>query len=102
MGTAATDDTITIPGLSGVAVGDRITFAVPTGGTIPTGLTAGTVYYVKTVSGAVVTVSTTNGGSTVDITAAGQVLAFKDTPIATGSGVAVTPQLTTGTTITEL
>lgn len=101
-GTGATDDNITIPGLSGVAVNDRITFIVPTGGTIPTGITAGTVYYVISVTGDVITISATEGGSAVDITAAGQLLAFKVTPITTGGGILVTPQLTTGTTIIEL
>lgn len=101
-GTAvAATDTITIPGLTGVAVGDQVVFGAPTGGTVPTGITAGTVYYVKTLSGNDITISTTSGGSTLDITAAGQVLAYKVTPITTGGGVLVTPQLTTGTTITE-
>lgn len=103
VGTAvAATDTVTIPGLTGVSVGDRIAFLAPTGGTIPTGITAGTVYYVKTVSGNDITLSTTSGGSTLDITAAGQLLCYKVTPITTGGGVLVTPQLTTGTTITEL
>lgn len=102
VGTAvAATDTITIPGLTGVSVGDRIAFLAPPGVTIPTGITSGTVYFVKTVSGNDVTISTTSGGSTLDITAAGQVLAFRVTPITTGGGIAVTPQLTTGTTITE-
>lgn len=102
-GTAvAATDTITIPGLTGVAVGDQVAFLAPTGGTLPTGLSTGTVYYVKTLSGNDITLSTTSGGSTLDITAAGQVLAFRVTPITTGGGVLVTPQLTTGTTITEL
>jgi hypothetical protein len=102
-GTAvAATDTITIPGLTGVAVADQIAFLAPTGGTIPTGVTAGTVYYVKTLSGNDITISTTSGGSTLDITAAGQVLAYKVTPITTGGGLLVTPQLTTGLTITEL
>lgn len=101
-GTAvAATDTITIPGLTGVAVGDQVAFDVPTGGTIPTGIAAGTVYFVKTVSTNDITISTTSGGSTLDITAAGQVLAYKVTPITTGGGILVTPQLTTGTTITE-
>lgn len=101
VGAAFVTDTITIPGLSGIAVDDRITFEVPTGGTIPTGMTAGTVYFVKTVSGNDITLSTTSGGAVVNITAAGQVLAFKVTPVTTGGGIAVTPQLTTSTTITE-
>ena len=100
VGTAAVSDTVTIPGLTGVAVNDRITFFTPTGGTIPTGFTAGTVYYVKTVSGHDITLSATAGGATIDITAAGQVLAFKVTPITTGT-VTVIPRLDTNTVITE-
>lgn len=102
VGTAvAGTDVITIPGLAGVAVNDRVAFLAPTGGTIPTGITGGTVYYVKTLSGNDITISTTQGGATLDITAAGQVLAYKVTPITMGGGLVVTPQLTTGTTITE-
>lgn len=103
VGTAvAATDTITIPGLTGVAVGDQVVFYAPLGGTIPTGITAGTIYFVKTLSGNDITISTTSGGSTLDITAAGQVLAFRDTPITTGGGLVVTPSLGTGTTITEM
>lgn len=100
-GTATAADTLTIPGLTGVAVNDRVTFTAPTGGTIPTGIVVGTVYFVKTVSGNDITLSTTLAGATLDITAAGQVLAYKVTPLTMGGGIAVTPQLTTGTTIVE-
>lgn len=99
--TVAATDVITIPGLSGVAVNDRIVFTAPTGGTIPTGITVGTVYFVKTVSTNDITISTTLGGSVVDITSAGQVLAYKVTPVTMGGGIVVTPSLTTGLTITE-
>lgn len=98
----AAGDTITIPGLSGVSVGDRVVFRAPTGGTIPTGVTANTVYFVKTVSGNDITIAATSGGTTIDITSAGQALCYKVTPITMGGGLLVTPQLTTGTTITEL
>lgn len=101
VGTATTADTLTIPGLTGVSVADQIAFLAPTGGTIPTGITSGAVYYVKTVSGNDITLSATSGGATLDITAAGQVLAFKVTPITLGGGLLVTPELTNGTTITE-
>lgn len=101
VGTATAADTITIPGLTGVSVGDQITFRAPTGGTIPTGITAGTVYFVKTLSTNDITISTTSGGSTLDITAAGQVLCFRVTPVTLGGGVAVTPRLTTSTAIVE-
>lgn len=104
VGTAvAGTDTITIPGLTGVSVGNRIAFRAPLGGTIPTGITADTVYFVKTVSSNDITISATSGGATLDITSAGQVLAYKVTPINLDQGgISVTPQLNTGTTITEL
>lgn len=99
--TGATSDTITIPGLTGVAVDDRITFLAVDGSSLPTGITEGTVYWVKTVSGDSVTISTTQGGATLDITASGDAIAYKVTPITITSSPAVTPQLTTATTIYE-
>jgi len=95
----AAGDVLTLPGLTGVAVDNRIAFfnADPAG--LPTGITEGTVYWVKTVSTNDITVSTTQGGATVDITAAGDGLAWKITPIAISSGV--TPGLGTGTTIVD-
>jgi len=68
--TAKADDTITIPGHS-LSVNHRVAFFPIPGGTLPTGITAGTLYFVKTVSGDDITISTTQGGSAVDITAAG-------------------------------
>lgn len=78
--TALATDTITIPGLTGVAVNDNIAFFSAPGDTLPTGITEGTVYFVKTVSGNDITISTTAGGATVDITAAGKGRAMKVTP----------------------
>lgn len=95
----AAGDLITIPGLSGVSVDDRIAFFAGDPAGLPTGLTEGTVYFVKTVSGNDITVSTTQGGAAVDVTAAGDGLAWKITPIAISSGV--TPGLGTGSTIVE-
>lgn len=96
--TGATSDTITIPGTT-LAVDDRIAFYATSGSSLPTGLTEGTVYFVKTASGADITVATTSGGTTVDITVAGDGLAYKVTPIAVSSGV--TPQLAAGAIIYE-
>lgn len=97
--TAAATDTITIPGLTGLAVDDRIAFFPFEGSSLPTGISEGTVYWAKTVSGDAVTISTTQGGATLDITAVGDGVAFKVTPIAISTGV--TPRLTTSTTIKE-
>ena len=95
----AAGDLITLPGLSGVAVDDRIAFFAGDPSGLPSGITEGTVYYVKTVSGNDITVSTTQGGAAVDVTAAGDGLAWKITPIAISSGV--TPGLGTGSTIVD-
>lgn len=79
IGTAAVSDTITIPNLAGLAVDDRIAFFTVPGTSLPTGITAGTVYFVKTVSGDSVTISTTSGGATVDITGPGSALCYRMT-----------------------
>jgi hypothetical protein len=96
--TGATSNTITIPGTT-LAVDDRIAFYATSGSSLPTGLTEGTVYFVKTASGADITVATTSGGAAVTITVAGDGLAYKVTPIAVSSGV--TPQLAAGAIIYE-
>lgn len=99
--TAAVSDTITIPGLTGLAVDERICFYATNASSLPTGMTSGVVYYVKTLSGNDITISTTQGGATVDLTSVGDGVAFKVTPIVITSSPSVTPQLSTGTTITE-
>lgn len=91
-------DVITIPGQA-YSVSDRVQFYPVLGLTLPTGLTEGTVYYVKTVSGNDVTISATDGGATVDITAAGAGLSQKISPITIVLNTI--PRLTTGTTVTE-
>jgi hypothetical protein len=96
--TAKVDDTITIPGHT-FAVNDRVAFFTYEGSTLPTGVVEGTVYHVITVSGDDITVSTTQGGSALNITAVGDGYAAKVTPIVVYSGV--TPSLTTATTIKE-
>lgn len=96
---AATSDTITIPGLTGLAVDDRIIFHAVDGSSLPTGITEGTSYWVKTVSGDAVTISATQGGATLDITGVGDGIAYRSTPINVVSGVA--PQLKTTSQIVE-
>lgn len=85
--TGATSDTITIPGLSGVAVDDRISFYANDLGSLPTGVTEGTIYFVKTVSGDAITISTTSGGAAVDITVSGDGFAFKHSLLAVSAGI---------------
>lgn len=102
LGTAlAGTEYLTLPSISGVANNDRIAVFAPFGGSVPTGLTAGTLYYAINVSGNQLQLSTSSGGSAVNITADGSFMAYKVTPLVLGGGIAVTPQLTTGTTITE-
>jgi len=96
--TAKVDNTITIPNHA-FSVDDRIAFETSEDAALPTGITDGVVYWVKTVAGDDITVSTTQGGVALDITAVGQGLAYKVTPITVTSGV--TPRLTTATTIKE-
>jgi hypothetical protein len=66
----AAGDVITIPGHS-LAVDNRVVFSSEPGATLAAGITAGTVYWVKTVSSNDITVSATQGGAALDITAAG-------------------------------
>ena len=96
----AATDAITIPGLAGVAVNDNIAFFAAVGSTLPTGITEGVVYFVKTVAGNDITIAATSGGATIDITAAGDGTAFRVTPIALAAGV--TPSLLTTTAVIEL
>jgi hypothetical protein len=94
-----TNDTFFVPG-HGLAANDRIAFfTFEPGGTLPTGVTEGTVYHV--ISTGLTTdefkVSTTQGGGALDITAVGSALAVKIKPITVTQNV--NPQLKTTTVI---
>lgn len=91
--TAKTDDTITIPGHS-LAVDERVAFFPVPGSSLPTGITEGTIYWVKTVSGNDITISTTQGGAAVDITAVGDGIAIEAAVLAVSSGI--TPSFAIG------
>lgn len=91
--TAKTDDTITIPGHS-LAVDERVAFYPAFGSSLPTGITEGTIYWVKTVSGDDITISTTQGGGTLDITAVGDGVAIESSTLAVSSGI--TPSFAIG------
>lgn len=91
---AAATDTITIPGLSGLSVGDLVVFYTFEGSSLPGGITEGTQYFVKTVSGSAITISTTSGGTTLDITTDGDGVAIKAQSLAVSSGI--TPQFAAG------
>ena len=93
----ATGDTLTIPGLSGLAVNDQVVAFASPGSTLPGGMTEGVVYYVLTVVGDVVTLSTTLGGSTLNITSAGDGSIFRCSPITIG--VNSEPKLSAGSQV---
>jgi hypothetical protein len=94
---AATSDTITAFS-HGLAVDDRVVFYPGYNVTIPTGITEGTVYFVKTApDGNTLTISATSGGATIDVTGAGGTIMQKVTPMVITSAPQVTPQLTTST-----
>lgn len=83
----STDDTLTVKNHA-LAVDDRVSFYAIAGLAIPTGITEGTVYFVKTVPTAdTFTISTTSGGTTLDITVDGNCIAYKHNPYTTTTGV---------------
>lgn len=96
----AVGDIVTIPGLAAaLAVNDRVVFMAVDGSTLPTGITEGTSYWVISVATNDITFSLTQGGAAVDVTAAGDGLVYKSTPITIMQNV--TPQLTTASQIVE-
>lgn len=94
----AVGDLITIPGHS-LAVDERVAFYPVLGSALPSGLTEGTIYWVKTVSGNDITVSTTQGGAAVDITAAGDGIAIEAATLAVSSGI--TPSFAIGALVLQ-
>lgn len=93
------DDNIRSPG-HGLAVNDEVVFFPILGLSLPTGITEGTVYFVKTAPDADnITISATQGGATLDITASGAGVLHKV------SGISISlnsiPRLSASTAITE-
>lgn len=82
----AAGDLITIPAHT-LAVNDRIVFYSAYGSTLPTGITEGIQYFVKTVSANDITISATEGGATLDITAAGDGVCYKASALAVSAGI---------------
>lgn len=94
---AATSDSITAIA-HGLAVSDRVAFYPALNVTMPTGISEGTVYFVKTAADAnTLTISATDGGATIDVTGAAGCAMQKITPLVITSAPQVTPQLTTST-----
>jgi hypothetical protein len=90
---------VAITTAAGIVVGSQVACYARSGDTLPTGITAGTVYFVKTISTNQVTLSATSGGAAITLTADGDGYMMKVTPVSVSIGV--TPSLTTGFTITE-
>jgi hypothetical protein len=95
--TAATTNTVTCPA-HGLAVDDHVVFFQYEGVSMPGGITEGTAYFVLTAPTAdTFTVSTTQGGSTLTISSAGQGTCQRLTPLVITQNV--TPKLETGTVV---
>jgi len=91
--TGATSDNVTIPGHT-LSVDDRVAFYPTYASSLPTGITEGTLYWVKTSATDVITISTTQGGATLDITASGDGIAIKATPLVVSN--LITPSFAIG------
>ena len=72
----AVDNTIRIPGHS-LAVDERVAFYPAFGSALPGSVVEATLYWVKTVAGDVITISTTQGGGEFDITSDGDGVAYE-------------------------
>lgn len=68
--TSASPGVITAPGYAPVN-GDQVMLSFTAGGSIPTGLTEGTTYFVVSASADTFEVAATNGGSAIDTTGTG-------------------------------
>lgn len=78
---AATSDTFSSPA-HGLTTDDRVFFAAVAGETLPTGLSATTLYYVRStgLTTDAFTVATSSGGAAVNVTTDGEVAWFKTVP----------------------
>lgn len=94
---SASSDTF-VSDAHGLSDGETVVFSTAPGGTLPTGVTEGTIYYVITSTTDSFQVSTTSGGSAVALTAdgAGRVhqitakdIATNDTPIIAAGALTV-------------
>ncbi|MCC7060696.1 MAG: hypothetical protein IT508_10740 [Burkholderiaceae bacterium] len=79
--TVTAADTFT-SNVHGLAADDRVFVAAVAGETLPAGLSATTLYYVRAtgLTSDTFTLATTSGGSAVDVTAAGELVWFKTVP----------------------
>lgn len=85
-GTAAASTDIFTAIAHGLANDDRVILQAPEGGTLPTGVSANTAYYVVSVTTNTFQLSTTQGGSAINITADGAFSAYKIVPKTINNG----------------
>ncbi len=86
--TSASPGSLTVPG-SSFSVNNRVSVYATEAGTLPSGFTEGTVYYVGTASGIAITLSTTTAnGNPVNTSSVGAgFLIGQTTPLAVSNGV---------------
>jgi hypothetical protein len=95
--TAGTNDTVVCPA-HGLAIDDRVVFWQYEGLGLPGGIVEGTAYWVKAAPDAdSFTISATQGGAALDVTASGQGTCQRLTPLVVSQNV--TPKLETGTVV---
>jgi hypothetical protein len=92
--TLASPGSLTVPG-SAFSVNDRVSVYHDPSSTLPTGFTEGTVYFVGTVSGIAITLSTTTAnGAPVNTSTVGAGVIIKQTPLQ--MSINVTPAFAAG------
>lgn len=91
--TSTVADVITVPQVT-LIVDDRVSFYPTPAAVLPTGMTEGTVYFVKTVATNDITIATTSGGATIDLTTTGAGLIYKHGILAVSNGI--TPSFAIG------
>lgn len=82
VGTATASTDVIASFAHGVTTDDRVFFTAPVGSSLPTGLSATTLYFVRAtgLTADAFTVATTSGGAAVNITADGEVAFYKTVP----------------------
>lgn len=98
---AVAGNLVTLPGLTGLAVGERIMFVPVSDSALPAAVSAGVSYFVLSVSGDTVTLSATSGGSVIAFAGSGDAIAYKSVPLPITSAPATTPGLSAGQLIVE-
>lgn len=98
--TSASPGVLTIPG-SSYSVNDRVSLYHNPAGTLPTGTTEGTVYFVGTVTGIAVTLSTTAAnGAPVNTSSVGAGVSIKQTPLVVAN--LITPSFAAGQLVLQM